>query len=201
MQNVQLTPHNTKAKRHKPMRPQRPTRTAVPPTFEERKVWLAAPCTITLTETATFFLLEKADSQIAIDSEQARRVQERNDQYAALVKGKEPSRYAERSAQHRGRPALPSPGAPEWMFDPNNPPFFGWAVHPDGLLSGAKNLEQKISLFALSALYPIQSATICGGGREPLPHPRQAFPHNLAPPSFATLNPVWKGFWCRRMVP
>eukprot|EP00668_Euglena_longa_P046569 GGOE01062254.1.p1 GENE.GGOE01062254.1~~GGOE01062254.1.p1 ORF type:complete len:833 (-),score=186.25 GGOE01062254.1:284-2734(-) len=73
-------------------------------TFDERKVWLAAPCAITLSETPTFFLLEKADSQIAIDSEQSRRVQERNDFYTALLKGKEPSRYAERSAQTLNNP-------------------------------------------------------------------------------------------------
>lgn len=151
-------------------------------------MWLAAPCTITLTETATFFLLEKADSQIAIDSEQARRVQERNDQYAALVKGKEPSRYAERSAQHRGRPALPSPGAPEWMFDPNNPPI-------RMAFSLAPRIWNRKFLFLRFLLYiPYKAPQFAAVGGNPYPTPDRLSRTTLPLPLLLHLIPCGKVF-------
>lgn len=73
-------------------------------TAEEKRAWMAGPCVITLTETATFFIIDKADGQIAIDSEQAKKVAARNDAYAKMLKEKEPTRYAERSAQTLNNP-------------------------------------------------------------------------------------------------
>jgi len=58
-----------------------------------------APCSVQLSETPTFFLLERADEQIAIDSEEAPVVIERNHAYQKLMKEKEATKYGDRSVQ------------------------------------------------------------------------------------------------------
>uniref|UniRef100_A0A7S1NDI3 Dynein axonemal intermediate chain 4 n=1 Tax=Eutreptiella gymnastica TaxID=73025 RepID=A0A7S1NDI3_9EUGL len=75
-------------------------------TYEEKRAWLAAPCQISLTETPTFFLLDRADAQIAIDSEQAGTVTARNEEYNRLLEMKQAnaSKYSERSAQTFNNP-------------------------------------------------------------------------------------------------
>eukprot|EP01006_Ploeotia_vitrea_P028956 TRINITY_DN61585_c0_g1_i1.p1 TRINITY_DN61585_c0_g1~~TRINITY_DN61585_c0_g1_i1.p1 ORF type:complete len:854 (+),score=67.85 TRINITY_DN61585_c0_g1_i1:36-2597(+) len=73
-------------------------------TREERQAWMQSPCTITLTETSTFFVMERPDEQIGTEGEEAVAIVARNEVYKTSCEQREANKYIERGMQTFNNP-------------------------------------------------------------------------------------------------